>query len=328
MDFADFDALSFDCYGTLIDWETGIAAALRPWAAARGLAISDEDLLLGFGTHEAAAEAARPSALYPEILAAAMRGLGAQFGVPVTDAEAEAFGASVPDWPAFPDSHEALDRLSRRYRLIILSNVDRTSFAASNRRLGVTFTSILTAQDIGSYKPSPRNFEALLAERRRLGIADGRLLHVAQSLFHDHVPAKAAGLSTVWIDRRRTRPGWGATPEPQAPVTPDWTFVSMAAFADAVDAERERKMDDEADLQTLRDRAARGDRDAVDQLVELAGERGDLDELRRLSAAGSQDATDQLIETAAELGELDELRRLATAGNRNAREILEELEAD
>ena len=239
MTLADFDALSFDCYGTLIDWEAGIAAALRPWAAAHGLALSDEGLLLAYSAHEAAEEAAHPTALYPEILAGAMRALGAQLGIPVGDQEAAAFGGSVPAWPAFPDSHEALARLARRHKLIILSNVDRASFAGSNLRLGVTFTSILTAQDVGSYKPSPRNFEALAAECERLGIAEGRLLHVAQSLFHDHVPAKAAGLPTVWINRRHANPGWGATPEPPAPVTPDWTFTSMAAFADAVDAERD-----------------------------------------------------------------------------------------
>jgi 2-haloalkanoic acid dehalogenase type II len=165
-----------------------------------------------------------------------MRGLGTQLGVPVSDQEAESLAVSVPDWPAFPDSASALERLSRRYRLIILSNVDRKSFAGSNKRLGVTFTSILTAEDIGSYKPSPRNFEALAREVRRLGVADGRLLHVAQSLFHDHVPAKAAGLPTVWINRRHANPGWGATPQPPAGVTPDWTFTSMAALADAVDA--------------------------------------------------------------------------------------------
>jgi FMN phosphatase YigB (HAD superfamily) len=100
----------------------------------------------------------------------------------------------------------------------------------------VTFTSILTAEDIGSYKPSARNFEALTAEAARLGVPERRLLHVAQSLFHDHVPAKAAGLPTAWIDRRHAQPGWGATPDPGAPVTPDWTFPSMAAFADAVEA--------------------------------------------------------------------------------------------
>jgi 2-haloacid dehalogenase len=166
-----------------------------------------------------------------------MRALGAELGLPVGDDEAAALARSVPDWPAFPDSAEALRRLSRRYRLVILSNVDRASFAGSNRRLGVTFTSILTAEDIGSYKPSPRNFEALAVEVARLGVEPGRHLHVAQSLFHDHVPAQAAGLPTVWIDRRHGRAGSGATPQPPAGVTPDWTFPSLAAFADAVDAE-------------------------------------------------------------------------------------------
>jgi 2-haloalkanoic acid dehalogenase type II len=155
----------------------------------------------------------------------------------VDDAEAESLAVSVPDWPAFPDSAQALQRLSSRYQLIILSNVDRAGFAGSNKRLGVTFISVLTAQDIGSYKPSPGNFEALSREVSRLGIGEGKLLHVAQSLFHDHVPAKAAGLPTVWINRRHADPGWGATPAPPADVTPDWTFTSMVAFADAVDAE-------------------------------------------------------------------------------------------
>jgi 2-haloalkanoic acid dehalogenase type II len=237
MRFAGFEALSFDCYGTLIDWETGIVAVLRPWADAHRLPMTDEQLLTAYSTHEAQAEAEHPRDLYPQLLARAMRALGTQFGVPVSDAEAESLAVSVPDWPAFADSAQALERLSRRYKLIILSNVDRASFAHSNRRLGVTFTSILTAQDIGSYKPSPRNFEALAREVERLGVAQGGLLHVAQSLFHDHVPAKAAGLPTVWINRRHDKPGWGATPQPSAEVRPDWVFTSIAAFADAVDAE-------------------------------------------------------------------------------------------
>ncbi|HKT02354.1 MAG TPA: haloacid dehalogenase type II [Rugosimonospora sp.] len=236
MNLSDFEALSFDCYGTLIDWEAGIAAVLCPWADRHGLPATGEQLLAAYAAHEARAEAEHPTDRYPLILARAMRGLGAQLGVPVGDAEAEALAVSVPDWPAFPDSAQALARLSRRYRLIILSNVDRSSFAGSNRRLGVAFTSILTAEDIGSYKPSARNFEALAEEVARLGVAEGRLLHVAQSLFHDHVPARAAGLPTVWINRRHGNPGWGATPQPPAEVTPDWTFTSMAGFADAVDA--------------------------------------------------------------------------------------------
>jgi 2-haloacid dehalogenase len=233
VELAGFEALSFDCYGTLIDWEAGIAAVLSPWARSRGLDMTDEALLAAYSGHEARTETGHPGDPYPLILARSLRDLGRELGAEVSDADAERLAHSVPGWPAFPDSREALAALGERYKLIILSNVDRDSFAASNRRLGVTFTSILTAQDIGSYKPAPRNFEALLAEAGRLGIARGRLLHVAQSLFHDHVPARRAGLPTVWINRRHDRPGWGATPAPPAQVTPDWEFPSMAAFAEA-----------------------------------------------------------------------------------------------
>ena len=237
MNLSHFDALSFDCYGTLIDWEAGIAAVLRAWADTHGLPMTDEQLLTLYSTNEAQAEAEHPTDGYPRILARAMRGLGTQLGVPVSDDEAESLAVSVPDWPAFADSAEALERLSRRYKLIILSNVDRASFAGSNKRLGVSFTSILTAEDIGSYKPSTRNFEALAREIRQLEVAEGKLLHVAQSLFHDHAPAKAGGLPTVWINRRHDNPGSGATPQPPTDVIPDWTFTSMGRFADAVDAE-------------------------------------------------------------------------------------------
>jgi 2-haloacid dehalogenase len=229
----DFDALSFDCYGTLIDWETGLGAVLGSWARDRELGVDDEALLAAYSAHEARAEAEHPGESYPAILARSMRELGREFDTEVTDEDAQRLAGSVPAWPAFPDSPGALATLSTRYRLIILSNVDRASFVGSNRRLGVTFASVLTAQDIGSYKPSPRNFDALLAEAARLGIGDGRLLHVAQSLYHDHVPAKRAGLSTVWINRRHARPGWGATPAPPADVLPDWEFPSLQAFADA-----------------------------------------------------------------------------------------------
>jgi 2-haloacid dehalogenase len=236
----DFDALSFDCYGTLIDWETGIAAVLSRWARSRRLSLDSEALLAAFSRHEAAAEAGHPQDLYPAILARSMRGLGSELGTEVTEQDARTLARSVPSWPAFGDSHDALSALGERYTLIILSNVDRGSFAGSNHRLGVRFTSVLTAQDIGAYKPSPRSFEALAAEASRLGIRSGSLLHVAQSLFHDHVPAKKAGLPTAWINRRHDRPGWGATPTPPVDVTPDWEFPSMAAFADAVATESDR----------------------------------------------------------------------------------------
>jgi 2-haloalkanoic acid dehalogenase type II len=232
----EFEALSFDCYGTLIDWEAGLAAVLGPWARSRGLELDDEALLAAYSGHEAAAEAANPQEPYPAILARSMRALGDELGAEVSPADAQRLARSVPDWPAFADSARALSELSRRFTLIILSNVDTGSFAGSARRLGVTFGSVLTAQDIGSYKPSPANFAALLAEAGRLGIGEGKLLHVAQSLFHDHVPAQQAGLPTAWINRRAARPGWGATPAPPAPVVPDWEFASLAALADAVAA--------------------------------------------------------------------------------------------
>ncbi len=233
MNLAEFDALSFDCYGTLIDWEAGIAAVLGPWAREHGLDLDDEALLTAYAEHEARAEAEAPAALYPRILAGSFHALAVELGVGLSERQAQRLAVSVPDWPAFPDSPGALVSLAQRYRLIILSNVDRASFAASNSRLGVTFDAILTAESIGSYKPSPRNFTALIHRAAELGIDSGRLLHVAQSLFHDHVPAQRAGLRTVWINRRHNRPGWGATPNPRGHVRPDWEFPTMAAFAEA-----------------------------------------------------------------------------------------------
>jgi 2-haloacid dehalogenase len=237
MRLSDFQALSFDCYGTLIDWETGISAVLGPWARDHGLAIDDEQLLAAYGQHETQIEAQTPTAPYPEIVARTMMAVGQDLGVPVSRAEAADLAASVPDWPAFPDSHQALASLAEHYELIVLTNVDRVSFQGSDERLGASFTEIITAEDVGSYKPSAQNFEVLLARAAQRGIGSAKLLHVAQSLFHDHVPAKAAGLATVWINRRHGRPGWGATPAPTTSVTPDWEFTSMQAFAEACSRE-------------------------------------------------------------------------------------------
>jgi 2-haloacid dehalogenase len=233
MRLSDFEALSFDCYGTLIDWESGISAVLRPWALEHRIGLSEQELLERYAIAEAEEEARTPDAPYPRILGAAMRRLGAAVSAPVSLAEGRRLARSVPAWPAFPDSAAALALLANRYKLIILSNVDRESFAASTVRLGVRFDAIVTAQDVGSYKPSTRNFEALLDTVGNLGVRPGALLHVAQSLFHDHVPAQMVGLPTAWINRRMGRPGWGATPPPDAEVRPDWTFPSMAAFAEA-----------------------------------------------------------------------------------------------
>ncbi len=234
MNFSDFDALSFDCYGTLIDWEAGLIDVLGPWASRRGLGLGPEQLLSAYSAAESRAESDHPAEIYPDILARSLRALGTELGAEVSEEDATALAASVPDWPTFDDSRDALRRLSERYKLIILSNGDRASFAASNVKLGVEFASVITAEDVGSYKPSPRNFDALIAKARQLGIGEGRLLHVAQSLFHDHVPAKRAGLPTVWINRRHNHPGWGATPAPDTGVEPDAEFPSMVAFAAAV----------------------------------------------------------------------------------------------
>ncbi|HJA38136.1 MAG TPA: haloacid dehalogenase [Candidatus Brevibacterium intestinigallinarum] len=233
LDLTAYDALSFDCYGTLIDWEAGIAAVIGPWARRHDPSLTDEDVLVAYAANEAAVLRENPTMLYSAALREAFRRTGATLGHPVTEAEAAELGGSVPAWPAFDDSVEALAILKEHYRLIILSNVDRAGFAGSNRRLQVEFDDILTAEDIGSYKPNPANFRALarLAEERG---HTGRLLHVAQSLFHDHVPAREADLPGVWINRRHDRPGWGATPDPGATVTPDAEYPSLLAFAHAV----------------------------------------------------------------------------------------------
>jgi 2-haloacid dehalogenase len=235
LDLTKYKALSFDCYGTLIDWETGIAAVLAPWAREQGLNLSEEELLLAYADNEAAVEGETPLALYPDVLAMAFRRTGQKLSTPVSDAWAQRLGDSVPDWPAFPDSADALARLAQHYKLIILSNVHRAGFAASNQRLRGDFAAIITAEDVGAYKPAEKHFRALDATLPGLGVDRGGLLHVAQSLFHDHVPAKREGLPSVWINRRHDRPGWGATPEPTAEWAFDLEFNSMADFADAVD---------------------------------------------------------------------------------------------
>ena len=233
----DYDVLTFDCYGTLVDWETGLWAALQPLLGANRGDVARSDVLAVYGELESEHEAREPDLLYPEILARVHHDLAARLGLDTTDDLDRAFGASVPGWPAFPDSAEALSLLAERYRLVILSNVDRQGFAASNAKLGGAFVAVYTAEDIGSYKPDPANFDYLL---RRLeedfAARPESILHVAQSLFHDHAPAKAAGLDTVWIDRQGLAEGgeWGATRRVEEPPEPDHVFTSMAAFAEAV----------------------------------------------------------------------------------------------
>jgi 2-haloalkanoic acid dehalogenase type II len=230
MEITDFKVLSFDCYGTLIDWEAGILAALAPWRAERGIGAADDRLLESFGRHEHAIQDADPSLLYTDVLRRVMRAIGAEHGVTTTGREDDALALSVEDWPAFPDTVEALGYLKRHYRLAILSNIDATSFRQTQPHLEVEFDAVLTAQAIGSYKPDRRNFEALVARLGDDGVTAPEILHTAQSLYHDIAPAGALGLATCWIDRRAGKPGAGATPPSDA--VPDFTFPTLGALAD------------------------------------------------------------------------------------------------
>src|SRR4051794_22836553 len=220
IDFSAFDALTFDCYGTLIDWEAGILAALRPLIAA-----DDEALLEAFARHEAELEAG-PYLRYKDVLAGCLGRLGEELGFIPTQAQRDTFGRSVKDWPAFPDSPAALKQLKRRFKLGVITNCDDDLFAASNEKLEVEFDWVITAEQARGYKPRTENFEFAF---ERIDVPRERILHVAQSLFHDHVPAKALGMTTVWIDRRQGRAGTGATPPADA--TPDLTFGDLRSFA-------------------------------------------------------------------------------------------------
>jgi 2-haloacid dehalogenase len=224
-DFGRFEVLTFDCYGTLIDWETGILAALR--AAWREWPAADAELLERFAAHESAAERGE-FRTYRQVLAETVRGIAGDYAVFIPEEAVRRFAASVEAWPPFPDSTAALTRLAERFKLGVITNCDDDLFAASNERLGVRFDWVITAEMARSYKPSLKNFEYAFAT---IPVPRDRLLHVAQSLYHDHVPAKSLGMTTVWIDRRQDRPGSGATPDAEA--RPDLTFPSMSAFADA-----------------------------------------------------------------------------------------------
>jgi 2-haloacid dehalogenase len=229
LDLHRFEVMTFDCYGTLIDWETGLLAALRAALGSAADALGDDPLLELFARHEAVAEAG-PYRRYRDILGACLVAIADELGASVDEAAVATFGGSVADWPAFADSVGALARLRTRYRLGVVTNCDDDLFAASERRLGLAFDWVVTAQQVGSYKPDPRNLEVAL---ERIGRPRDRVLHVAQSLYHDHVPAKALGLSTVWVDRRQGRPGSGATPPAEA--TPDLVVPDLATLAELAD---------------------------------------------------------------------------------------------
>ncbi|WP_424946587.1 haloacid dehalogenase type II [Candidatus Spongiihabitans sp.] len=236
-----FSTLSFDCYGTLIDWESGIWDALQPLIVENHRHDITRDRGLGaFARAESAQEKATPSMIYPEVLRNAHGAIANQFNLKSTDELDEAFGRSVPHWPAFPDSADALRILKQHFKLVILSNINNAGFAASNTKLGVEFDAIYTAEAIGAYKPDLGNFEYLIRHLRDdLGVDADDILHTAQSLFHDHAPANEFGLSNVWIDRQHLNQSdnWGATPLVENRPVFDFLFNAMAQMADAVQQE-------------------------------------------------------------------------------------------
>ncbi len=226
MEFDAFEVLTFDCYGTLIDWESGIWEALHPVLATHGIPIARDKALELYAELESEAERGDYHP-YKTVLHMVLEGFGAKLGFAPTPIELQHFSLSVKDWPPFPDSARALQALKKKYQLAIISNVDDDLFAYSAQHLHVQFDWIITAQQAQSYKPSLNNFRLAL---ERIGLPKNKILHVAQSLFHDIAPAKTLGLSTVWINRRGDKEGFGATPPAQA--QPDLEVPDLQTLAD------------------------------------------------------------------------------------------------
>ncbi len=225
LNFDNFEILTFDCYGTLIDWETGIWNALQPVLTAHHVVMLVDEALELYGKLESEIESGEYQD-YKTVLAMVLEGFGREFGFNPAQEELQRFSISVEDWPAFPDSSRALQALKTKYKLAILSNIDDDLFAFSNQRLGVAFDWIITAQQAKSYKPSLNNFHLAL---ERIGLPQNKILHVAQSLFHDIAPARLLGLSTVWVNRRHDKAGSGATPPAQS--RPDLEVPDLESLA-------------------------------------------------------------------------------------------------
>jgi putative hydrolase of the HAD superfamily len=229
----DFKVLTFDCYGTLIDWESGMVEAIQPLTSRLKKPLSADAILEAHARHESAQQMFTPAMKYSELLAVVYKRLAEEWDMHASWDECQAYGNSVKDWPTFPDSVEALAYLKKHYQLVILSNIDNASFAQSNKRLQVEFDAIYTAQDVGSYKPSDRNFDYMIGKLQARGIAKSDILHTAESLFHDHGPANRHGLASCWIYRRHDRHGFGATMDPGIMPNYDFRFNSMADLAAA-----------------------------------------------------------------------------------------------
>jgi 2-haloacid dehalogenase len=238
MRLSDYKALSFDCYGTLIDWESGMIQGLSGLTKrVKGRALSRDEILQAHARHESEQQKQTPTKRYCELLPIVFKRMAEEWGVPVSADECESYGLSVRDWPAFVDSAGALQYLKKYYKLIILSNVDNRTFSFSNRKLDVAFDAIYTAEDIGSYKPDDRNFTYMLDHIGQLGLAKKDLLHTAESLFHDHVPAIKHKIDNCWIYRWHDKDGFGATMSPSKRPKTKFRFDTMADLVKAHQAE-------------------------------------------------------------------------------------------
>jgi len=226
LDFTRYEILTFDCYGTLINWEAGLLPALHRILAAHKKQIEDASLLKLYGDFEQRAEANYQ--LYKEVLASVVRQLGDELKFTPTKEQVRSLAESLPTWKPWPDTVAALRQLKSRFRLAILSNIDDDLFAATRPQLGVDFDEVITAQQAQAYKPSLKIFELAL---NRIHAPAHRVLHVAQSIYHDVVPAQALGLATVWVNRPSARPGVGAVKSASA--TPDLTVASLQELAAA-----------------------------------------------------------------------------------------------
>lgn len=208
MDFSRFTAISFDCYGTLIDWESGILPVLRGVLGnhGQGQSLSDAAILELYGEFEAEAESG-PYRSYRDVLQSVVQAFAGRFDFEASSAEIRSLHESVDVWRPFPDTVAALRELQKRYKLVVISNIDNDLFAQTRKHLGVEFDDVITAEQARSYKPSINNFQMAL---RTLALSPDQLLHAAQSIYHDVVPARSLGISTVWVNRKSARPGIGA----------------------------------------------------------------------------------------------------------------------
>jgi len=225
LDFAQFEWLSFDCYGTLIDWESGILGYLRPLLERKRCFVQDDAVLYLYSQLEPREQAGRYRC-YREVLASVMKGFARELRFDVNIADAAGLAESVREWQPFLDTVPGLHRLQSRYKLAVLSNIDDDMFAQSARKLEIRFDCVVTAQQVRSYKPALRNFEVLL---QRLAVPHTRLLHVAESLYHDVKPAHSFGIPTVWVNRRQGRTATASKP---ANVSPDLEVPDIGKLAE------------------------------------------------------------------------------------------------